>query len=51
MATEMKRVNSRFPEQLATELDDLVEQDRFESRSAAIRYAVRQMLQRQYNHD
>jgi len=46
MATEMKRVNSRFPDQLATELDELVEQGRFQSRSAAIRYAVREMLQK-----
>jgi len=47
--TRMERVNSQFPTALVDELDQLIEQNRFESRSAAIRYAVRQMLQKNNN--
>jgi len=49
--TRMERVNAQFPLKLTEELDQLVEQNRFESRSAAIRYAVRQMLQKEKHYE
>jgi Arc/MetJ-type ribon-helix-helix transcriptional regulator len=44
----MPRVNVDFPDGLARDLDDLVEEDeQFKSRSEAVRYAVRQLCQQQ----
>jgi len=47
----MEQITTQVPQQLEDKVDELVDQGRFESKSAFVRYALRQALAQEHRFD